>query len=120
MPRPNRPCLDCGDATPNTRCAPCTTAHEALRPPRRVRGRYDTRYQRLRDKAIREQPWCSNCKTPGTLDNPLTGDHRVPVQLGGRNERTNIDVLCRCCNSAKRDRVMGRDGEREGIGGFDL
>ncbi len=41
----------------------------------------------------------------GTKDNPLTGDHIVPLSAGGRNERDNVRVLCRNCNSKKGTKV---------------
>jgi 5-methylcytosine-specific restriction protein A len=100
-----RPCLDCGTPSARTRCSDCQSMRERTRPSRRVLGRYDTKYLRLRKVAIRAQPWCSRCHTPGTEANPLTADHRVPLGLGGKNVMSNIDVLCRACNSAKRDRL---------------
>jgi 5-methylcytosine-specific restriction endonuclease McrA len=106
-----RPCLGvdgepCGELTPSRRCPTHTRLWEKRRPSRRVLGRYDTRWMKLRDIAIRRQPWCSNCKTPGSKANPLTGDHVVPLLWGGKNELSNIDVLCRACNAAKRDRML--------------
>lgn len=64
-------------------------------------GRYDTAYRKLRAQALREHPWCVVCRTPDSPDNPLTADHIVPVALGGRNVRDNVQVMCRACNSSK-------------------
>lgn len=105
-----RPCLGidgqpCGELTPSRRCPTHTREWERRRPSRRVLGRYDTRWQKLREIAIGNQPWCSHCKTPPSPGNPLTGDHIVPLSRGGRNVLSNVAVLCRRCNSAKRDRL---------------
>ena len=100
-----RPCLDCGEPSPRTRCPAHASAQEARRPSRRVLGRYDTRYEKLRAATLREQPWCSECRVPHTDANPLTADHIVPLGRGGKNVRSNMQTLCRACNSAKRDRI---------------
>lgn len=103
---PLRPCLDCGEPTPDPRCPDHTRALEAIRPSRRAKGRYDTRHIRLRSQTLREQPWCSECRTPGTETNPLQADHIIPHQWGGKNVRSNYQTLCRRCNAAKRDRLL--------------
>lgn len=105
-----RPCLGtpgdpCGLPSSRTRCPEHQSAIEAMRPSRRVRGHYDTRWLTLRDVAIRRHPWCEDCRTPGDEANPLTGDHRLPLSRGGRNVIGNVAVLCRRCNSAKGARV---------------
>ena len=100
-----RACLDCGEPTPRPRCPTHTRLTEARRPSRRVLGRYDTRYLKLRDIVLREQPWCAMCRTPGTEADPLQVDHITPLARGGRNVRSNMQSLHRSCNAAKRDRV---------------
>ena len=108
-----RPCLGidgipCGELTPSPRCPEHQKAWERSRPSRRALGRYDARHTRLAKQVVREQPWCSQCKTPGSEDNPLQGDHILPHSRGGRNVRSNYQTLCRRCNAAKRDRILGK------------
>ena len=105
-----RPCLTCGTPTPKTRCPLHTSEKERTRPSRRVLGRYDTRYLKLREIVLREQPWCTECLAPDTEGNPLQADHVVPLQRGGKNVRSNMQTLCRACNAAKRDRLTQRVG----------
>ena len=40
---------------------------------------------------------CLACGSTG----PLTVDHIVPLEKGGRNDISNIQPLCRPCNSSK-------------------
>ena len=110
-----RPCLGapgapCGLPTPATRCPEHTRQMEARRPSRRIKGRYDTKHNKLREITLREQPWCSECRSPGTPDNPLQADHIVPHAWGGKNVRKNYQTLCRRCNAAKRDRMLTERG----------
>jgi 5-methylcytosine-specific restriction protein A len=95
---PGKPC---GLISDKNRCPDCARKYEIHRGPRTMKGRYDAQWRRIRAQAIREHPWCSVCKHPGSPDNPLTGDHITPHRLGGRNVRSNVQVLCRACNSRK-------------------
>ncbi|NBP60230.1 MAG: HNH endonuclease [Candidatus Fonsibacter lacus] len=45
---------------------------------------------------------CVVCKT--TKD--ITIDHIVPISKGGTNNQENLQILCRSCNSKKRDKTM--------------
>ena len=101
-----RPCVDCGALTSKRRCIQHQRDYEQRRGSRRIKGRYDAEWQRIRAQALREHPWCERCRTPGTPGNPLTGDHRIPVLHGGRNEIDNVAVLCRACNSSKGARPV--------------
>ncbi|ADO78152.1 HNH endonuclease [Halanaerobium praevalens] len=51
-----------------------------------------------------------NCKICGTrLDKEISGevtvDHIVPQNLNGTNALSNLQVLCRSCNSKKSDKI---------------
>lgn len=105
-----RPCLGlpgepCGELTPSRRCSLHTRQYEARRPSRRVLGRYDTKYLKLRRRVLQDHPWCAVCRGPATPSDPLTVDHIVPLSRGGKNVISNMQAMHRSCNSAKRDRV---------------
>jgi 5-methylcytosine-specific restriction enzyme A len=70
------------------------TERKRVRPTTTQRG-YGYQWQRMVALAIRAQPWCSECGS--THD--LTGDHIKPLAHGGLNTPSNIQVLCRKCNS---------------------
>lgn len=97
-----RPCVDCGTIVRAARCAQCQRIKERQRPSRLDRG-YDYRWRKL-SKQLREMhPFCKQCGA--TKD--LTVDHIVPlVDLHPelRYEISNLQVLCRRCNSTKGDK----------------
>lgn len=49
---------------------------------------------------------CAKCRCSA----PLTKDHIVPVSLGGSDNISNIQPLCRSCNSAKGTRIIDYRG----------
>ena len=58
---------------------------------------YDTTHQELREIAIAQHPYCTDCGT--TVD--LCADHFVPTSRGGRNVLSNYEVRCRGCNNKR-------------------
>jgi 5-methylcytosine-specific restriction enzyme A len=96
----NKPCLTCGVLVNKPRCPTCNKAYnrfiETSRPSRASRG-YDANWQRLSKQLRQAQPYCSICKV--TKD--LTVDHIIPLSSGGLTVESNLQVLCRRCNSSK-------------------
>jgi 5-methylcytosine-specific restriction endonuclease McrA len=84
------------------------SAHKPKRKPHAhsaaARG-YDWQWRKLAAEAIAAQPWCTYCNHTGSAANPLTGDHIVPLSRGGQSTADNLQVLCKRCNGAKRDRT---------------
>lgn len=90
-----RPCLTCGTPSPAGGGCP-----RHPRPGATARG-YTSQWQRTSRAAIAAHPWCTHCGA--THD--LTTDHITPKRHGGTDHADNLQVLCRRCNSAKRDRT---------------
>lgn len=96
-----RPCLDCGTLhrNPSGRCNRHQTAT--------ARG-YNSQWQRTARDAIAAHravfgDWCPGWNRPAHPATDLTADHTVPKARGGSSQRSNVAVLCRSCNSAKKD-----------------
>lgn len=98
-----RPCAGCGVVIRNaSRCLQCRRVAERRRPKRSDRG-YDKRWAELSKQIRAAHPWCKECGAT----NDLTVDHIIPlVDLHPdlRYEVSNLQVLCRRCNSRKGDR----------------
>jgi 5-methylcytosine-specific restriction protein A len=108
---PMRPCLGlpgqpCGRLIRAqrgiSRCPDCQAGKRAERPVSYA--------EQQRRKAVVEAhraehgDWCPGWRRPGHEATDLTADHLVPVGAGG-DEHGELGVLCRACNSAKRDRL---------------
>jgi 5-methylcytosine-specific restriction protein A len=111
---PKRPCLQCGRLTTNpSRCdqhaAEYAAKVEAKRGSASARG-YGSEWRKKAARLVREHVAQHGTVCPGygrqepheSAD--LTVDHIVPRKHGGTSEPSNLRVLCRACNSAKRDR----------------
>lgn len=48
---------------------------------------------------------CACCKVSSDISK-LTVDHIVPVSIGGSNDISNIQPLCRSCNSKKFNKII--------------
>jgi hypothetical protein len=70
-------------------------------PPDRPSPRYIPSEVRLR-VWHRDGGVCKNC---GATDD-LEFDHIIPVAKGGSNMENNIELLCKHCNSKKRDHIQ--------------
>lgn len=110
-----RPCLDCGELSPDSRCDDCSRTlrrakeHETYaRRGRRERkaGHDDPRWRRLSRQARRLQPWCSDCRLTETelkaLGQRLEADH-LPSAWAKREKQkpiilTDVEVVCGNCN----------------------
>ena len=108
-----RQCVEpgCSTLTRLTRCP----LHHRLHERQRAQPYQDQIYRQARRAALDAEPWCHtapSCPYPdrGTPANPLTADHIVPLAWGGRNVRSNMQTMCRACNSAKRDRLLRSRG----------
>ncbi len=109
-----RPCVDCGELSPEARCPDHRPAQTPKKEPNTTRAGYGWRWQKLSRRARAAQPFCSDC---GTGDD-LTTDHSpqaweiheqgkaIPLEL--------VDVVCMSCNirrgAARGDRITWGGG----------
>ncbi|WP_363326415.1 HNH endonuclease signature motif containing protein [Haloactinopolyspora sp.] len=91
-----RSCLGCGRLIQSgSRCGSCRR--------QRHTAAYGGDWRRAR-AALAGIDRCARCGERGSPANPLTADHVVPVARGGTDDASNLQVLCRRCNSSKADR----------------
>lgn len=112
-----RACLDCGEASPESRCPDCARKHATnaarLQPraSKRARG-YGPGWRATSARARKAQPWCTDC---GTTEQ-LGLDHLVPLALGGK--RTGLvlgvdaEVVCASCNTRRWNALRRQAEER--------
>lgn len=92
-------CIDCGTVADGARCPDCLARLNRDRGSPQSRG-YTRRWSNQAKVLKRRQPTCTRC---GTADD-LSVDHVVPKSAGGTDDPSNLQVLCRSCNSAKATR----------------
>lgn len=97
-----RPCLDCGEPSPESRCPDHRPAHAATRARKTYRQRgYTAQFDRLSSRAKALQPFCQDCGSTRNLqtDHLPSAWHRhnrgLPVRL------QDVEVVCARCNSER-------------------
>lgn len=102
-----KPCIQCGEPSPGTRCSPC-------------RG-YDAEHERLSKRARRLQPWCGSCGATENLEldhGPQTWERRAkgkPLRL--QDYRGVYCADCNRANGAARPEPLQRNHIRSSKGG---
>lgn len=69
------------------------------------RMRYHNRKSGLLREIWKSQNCSCNICGIVLLESEICQDHKEPLSKGGSNNRDNIQVLCRKCNSSKGDRI---------------
>ncbi|WP_082442349.1 HNH endonuclease signature motif containing protein [Sphingomonas sp. Leaf257] len=62
---------------------------------------YGSKWRKLRDKRITEESLCRHCDKIGILTPAVEVDHIVPKALGGQDNWSNTQSLCKGCHQAK-------------------
>ena len=91
-----RPCVDCQVITRSTRCVKCQRLKDKQRPTPTQRG-YNYAWQKLSKEFRTAYPYCFKCGSKKDLNN----DHIVSKKNGGQDIWSNLQTLCRICNSIK-------------------
>jgi len=71
----------------------------------KLNGGTHTQEQWLRVKA-KQHYRCASCQQTEYQCGPLTKDHIIPLRLGGTDSISNIQALCKSCNSSKGIRII--------------
>lgn len=107
MSKALKTCLECGELSEQSRCPKHRTEYNRERGSAAARG-YDAKWRKMRKAAVVAHIQRFGEVCPGWKRDPhtapkatLEGDHRVSLAMGGKNEPSNIDVLCRSCNARK-------------------
>lgn len=104
---PLKPCLICGEPSPNSRCEEHRIKDKRKRPSATQRG-YDYKWQKLSTKARQMQPWCTDCGAT----QKLTVDHSKAAWDKAQSGQTLtlkdfgtglLFVRCVKCNKAAGD-----------------
>lgn len=112
--RPKNPCRRPGCSAFAVRQGYCET-HVVVhvreeRPSPSERG-YGYEWRQLRARFLRSHPYCEVCGALAT-----EADHIVPRRLGGADDESNLQALCKTCHSRKTAQHDGGFGNRGGGG----
>jgi 5-methylcytosine-specific restriction protein A len=79
--------------------------------PKRITGR---RLQKLRRELIARDPLCAECKKEGKVTLGTQRDHVLALAHGGRDDESNVQLLCDAHHDAKSkaERLRGRGGSK--------
>jgi 5-methylcytosine-specific restriction enzyme A len=104
---PLRPCAEpgCGTLVARGRCA----VH--AKPSSTARG-YGQSWRGQRLGVLQAEPLCRLCQREGRLRAATQVDHIVPKELGGGDERSNLQPLCDPCHAAKTLRDIAEIARR--------
>jgi len=73
-----------------------------------VRKRYGRAWKRIRDKYIKANPLCEECRKLGRLTPAEEVHHIKPLSKGGTHATDNLMSLCTSCHSM----ITARAGDR--------
>ena len=75
-----------------------------------TKKRYGRQWKRIRDRYIKANPLCEQCKKENKLTPAQEVHHIKPLSKGGSHDETNLMALCTSCHSTITAREGGRWG----------
>lgn len=73
-----------------------------------TKRKYGRAWKRIRDREIKEKPYCQVCLSKGIMVEAEEVHHKVPLSEGGTHARENLVCLCASCHS----RLHAERGDR--------
>lgn len=114
LPRkPKKPCgyLGCPNLTEGRYCEEhekeMNHSYEKYGRDKAVRRRYGRAWKRIRDKYVKEHPFCELCFEKGIIVPVDEVHHKLPLAEGGTHDRSNLISLCKSCHA----KIHGERGD---------
>lgn len=64
-----------------------------------VNKKYGRAWKRIRDRYVREHPYCERCFAEGRMTLVEEVHHILPISQGGTHDPTNLMSLCQSCHT---------------------
>lgn len=61
--------------------------------------KYGRAWKRIRDKYVREHPFCEGCLSKGILTETEEVHHKLKLAKGGTHDKNNLIALCKTCHA---------------------
>lgn len=119
MPRkPKKPCAypGCPNLTNGTYCdkhrKEARRQYDQYERAADVHKKYGRSWKRIRNRYIKEHPFCEECFKDGKMVLAEEVHHILPVSRGGTNEVSNLMALCQSCHTKKHIQLGDRKAYR--------
>ena len=73
-----------------------------------TKKRYGSKWRKIRNRYINNNPLCEECLKNGRLTKAQEVHHILPLRRGGNHDESNLMALCKSCHS----RISVLDGDR--------
>ena len=64
-----------------------------------IKKKYGSRWRRIRDRYVKQHPFCERCLEEGRITPVAEVHHILPVARGGTHEKSNLMSLCQSCHN---------------------
>lgn len=64
-----------------------------------IKKKYGGRWKKIRDRYVKQHPFCERCFKEGRLTPVAEVHHILPVSRGGTHAESNLMSLCQSCHN---------------------